>query len=117
MAAPMKYFLDGLAGAWLNGALAGKPGCVFTSSSSLHGGQESTLLSMMLPLFHHGMLVLGLPFSEAALGTTQSGGTPYGPSHVSGSEGDPVPSTDEVQLARAQGRRLAEVALRLAVAR
>lgn len=117
MATPLKHFLDTTAAQWLSGALAGKPAAVFTSTSTPHGGQESTLLSMMLPLFHHGMLVLGLPFSEAALGTTQSGGTPYGPSHVSGSEGDPVPSTDEVQLARAQGRRLAEVALRLAVAR
>ena len=117
MAAPMKYFLDGLAGAWLNGALEGKPGCVFTSSSSLHGGQESTLLSMMLPLFHHGMLVLGLPFSEPALGETRTGGTPYGASHVSGSEGDAALSAEEVALAQAQGRRLAEAALRLAGAR
>lgn len=117
MAAPMKYFLDGLAGAWLNGALEGKPGCVFTSSSSLHGGQESTLLSMMLPLFHHGMLVLGLPFSEPALGETRSGGTPYGASHVSGSEGDSAPSAEEIALAQAQGRRLAEVAMRLVGAR
>nr|MBP6500635.1 NAD(P)H:quinone oxidoreductase [Thauera sp.] len=84
MAAPMKYFLDGLAGAWVNGVLEGKPGCVFTSSASQHGGQESTLLSMTLPLFHHGMLVLGLPFTESALGRTRSGGTPYGASHVSG---------------------------------
>ena len=117
MAAPMKYFLDGLAGAWLNGALEGKPGCVFTSSSSLHGGQESTLLSMMLPLFHHGMLVLGLPFSEPALGETRTGGTPYGASHVSGSEGDAALSADEIALAQAQGRRLAAVAMRLAGSR
>ena len=117
MAAPMKYFLDGLAGAWLNGALEGKPGCVFTSSSSLHGGQESTLLSMMLPLFHHGMLVLGLPFSEPALGETRTGGTPYGASHVSGSEGDAALSAEEIALAQAQGRRLAEVAMRLAGSR
>jgi NAD(P)H dehydrogenase (quinone) len=117
MAAPMKYFIDGLAGAWLNGALAGKPGCVFTSSSSLHGGQESTLLSMMLPLLHHGMLVLGLPFSEPALGNTRSGGTPYGASHVAGAEGDPALSAEEMQLAQAQGTRIAEVALRLAGAR
>lgn len=113
MAAPMKYFLDGLAGEWVNGSLLGKPACVFTSSSSMHGGQESTLLSMMLPLFHHGMLVLGLPFSEPKLGTTQTGGTPYGVSHVAGSEGSTSLSEDEMVLARAQGRRLAAAALRL----
>ena len=117
MAAPMKYFLDGLAGAWVNGVLAGKPGCVFTSSASQHGGQESTLLSMTIPLFHHGMLVLGLPFTESALGRTRSGGTPYGASHVSGSDGEAVLTEDEIELAQAQGRRLAEVALKLAVAR
>lgn len=109
----MKYFLDGLAGEWVNGTLLGKPACVFTSSSSMHGGQESTLLSMMLPLFHHGMLVLGLPFSEPKLGTTQTGGTPYGVSHVAGSEGSTSLSEDEIVLARAQGRRLAAAALRL----
>lgn len=114
MAAPMKYFLDGLAGAWVNGALEGKPACVFTSSASMHGGQEGTLLSMMLPLFHHGMLVMGLPFSEGVLSSTRSGGTPYGASHVAGGDGQPEPSTDEVHLAQAQGRRLAETALRLA---
>lgn len=114
MAAPMKYFLDGLAGAWVNGALEGKPACVFTSSASMHGGQESTLLSMMLPLFHHGMLVMGLPFSEGALSSTRSGGTPYGASHVAGGDGQPELSTDEVHLAQAQGRRLAETALRQA---
>lgn len=117
MAAPMKYFLDGLAGAWVNGVLEGKPGCVFTSSASQHGGQESTLLSMTLPLFHHGMLVLGLPFTESALGRTRSGGTPYGASHVSGSDGEAVLTEDEIELAQAQGRRLAEVALKLAGAR
>lgn len=114
MAAAMKYFLDGLAGEWVNGSLIGKPACVFTSSSSMHGGQESTLLSMMLPLFHHGMLVLGLPFSEPRLSTTISGGTPYGVSHVAGSDGNDVLSADEIHLARAQGRRLAEAAVRLA---
>lgn len=114
MAAPLKYFLDGLSGAWVNRALEGKPACVFTSSASMHGGQESTLLSMMLPLFHHGMLVTGIPFSEEALSTTRTGGTPYGASHVSGADGQPEPSADEIRLAQAQGRRLAETALRLA---
>ena len=114
MAAPMKYFFDGLVGAWVNGALIGKPACVFSSSSSLHGGQESTLLTMMVPLLHHGMLLLGIPFSESALNTTRSGGTPYGATHVAGADGVAVLTTEEIELARAQGRRLAEVALRLA---
>lgn len=114
MAAPLKYFLDGTAGAWLSGALAGKPACVFSSSGSLHGGQESTLLSMMLPLMHHGMLLVGLPYTEPALMATASGGTPYGATHVAGSRGDPRLSDDEQVLARALGRRLAEVAARLA---
>ncbi len=117
MAAPMKYFLDGLTAAWVNGVLEGKPACVFTSSASLHGGQESTLLSMMLPLFHHGMAVLGLPFSEGALSHTRSGGTPYGASHVAGADGGAVLTEDEIRLAQAQGRRLAQVALKLAEAR
>lgn len=117
MAAAMKYFLDGLAGAWVNRALEGKPGCVFTSSASMHGGQESTLLSMMLPLLHHGMLLCGIPFSEPALNRTRSGGTPYGASHVAGADGSAVLSADEVELARAQGRRLARLALQLAAAR
>ncbi|MHB1375205.1 MAG: NAD(P)H:quinone oxidoreductase [Thauera sp.] len=117
MAAPMKYFLDGLTAAWVNGVLEGKPACVFTSSASLHGGQESTLLSMMLPLFHHGMVVLGLPFSEGALSHTRSGGTPYGASHVAGADGGAVLTEDEIRLAQAQGRRLAQVALKLAEAR
>ena len=111
MAAPMKYFLDGLAGAWVNGVLEGKPASLFTSSASQHGGQESTLLSMTIPLFHHGMLLLGLPFSESALGRTRSGGTPYGVSHVSGPDGEARLTEDEIELAQAQGRRLAEVAL------
>jgi len=114
MAAPMKYFLDGLAGAWVNGTLAGKPACVFSSSASLHGGQESTLLTMMVPLLHHGMLLLGIPFSEPALNGTRSGGTPYGATHVAGADGSPVLTAAEIELARAQGRRLAEVAVRLA---
>lgn len=114
MAAAIKYFLDGTVPAWLNGELAGKPACVFTSSASLHGGQESTLLSMMLPLLHHGMLLVGLPFTEPDLSATRSGGTPYGVSHVAGAEHDARLSPEEIRLARAQGRRLAEIALALA---
>ncbi len=114
MAAPMKYFLDGLAGAWVNGTLEGKPACVFSSSASMHGGQESTLLSMMLPLLHHGMVLLGVPYSEPALNATRSGGTPYGPTHVAGADGQPILTAEEVAVAQAQGRRLAQVALRLA---
>ncbi|MBN8442564.1 MAG: NAD(P)H:quinone oxidoreductase [Thauera sp.] len=117
MAAPMKYFLDGLGGAWANGTLVGKPASVFTSTASLHGGQETTLMSMMLPLLHHGMLVLGIPYTEPELNATRSGGTPYGASHVSGADGQAVLSAEEAVLAQAQGRRLAEVALRLAGAR
>ncbi len=113
MAAPMKYFLDGLAGAWVNASLAGKPACVFTSTASLHGGQETTLTSMMLPLLHHGMLLMGLPYSEPELNATRSGGTPYGVTHVAGPDGSPVLSAEEVALARAQGRRLAQVALQV----
>jgi NAD(P)H dehydrogenase (quinone) len=114
MAAPLKYFLDSTSGAWLKGALTGKPGAVFTSSSSMHGGQESTLLSMMLPLLHHGMLIVGIPYSEAALSATREGGTPYGASHVSGRDGSTAASEDEKRLAIALGRRLAETALKLA---
>ena len=117
MAAPMKYFLDGTVGPWVNGALVGKPACVFTSSGSLHGGQESTLLSMMLPLMHHGMVLLGLPFTERALSNTRSGGTPYGVSHVSGHDGDPQLSAEEKHLALVQGERLARAALALEAAR
>jgi NAD(P)H dehydrogenase (quinone) len=117
MAAAMKYFLDGTIGPWVNGALAGKPACVFTSTGSLHGGQESTLLSMMLPLLHHGMVIAGLPYSEPALSATRSGGTPYGVSHVAGHDGDPVPSDEERSLALAQGERLARMALALEAAR
>ncbi|QDF98568.1 NAD(P)H:quinone oxidoreductase type IV [Azoarcus sp. DD4] len=115
MAAPMKYFLDGLAGAWVNGTLAGKPACVFTSTASLHGGQESTLLSMMLPLLHHGMMLVGIPYSEPGLNATRSGGTPYGASHVAGADGSAALSEDERMLAVALGRRLALAAKRLAV--
>ncbi len=114
MAAAMKYFLDGTIAQWLSGELIGKPAAVFTSTASLHGGQESTLLSMMLPLLHHGMLISGIPFSEAALSHTQSGGTPYGASHVAGADGKPELSQDEQQIAFAQGRRLAELAVKLA---
>ncbi|MBI5898945.1 MAG: NAD(P)H:quinone oxidoreductase [Rhodocyclales bacterium] len=114
MAAPLKYFLDSTSALWLKGALAGKPGAVFTSTSSMHGGQESTLLSMMLPLLHHGMLIVGIPFTEPALADTREGGSPYGASHVAGSEGIVALGKDEKQLAIALGRRLAEVALKLA---
>lgn len=114
MAAAMKYFLDGTSNLWANGALIGKPAGVFTSSASLHGGQESTLLSMMLPLLHHGMLISGLPYSEAGLQKTTSGGTPYGPSHVAGLESK-LPLTDEeAELCRALGLRLAQLAYKLA---
>lgn len=107
MAAPMKYFWDGTIAAWQNGSLAGKPACVFTSSSSQHGGNETTLISMMLPLLHHGMLLMGLPFTETDLSSTTSGGTPYGPSHIAGHDGNPRLSETESRLAFAQGKRLA----------
>ena len=113
MAAPLKYFIDGSSGQWLSGALAGKPACVFTSTGSLHGGQESTLLSMMLPLLHHGMLLLGLPYSEPALMTTASGGSPYGATHWSGVAGDKSISDDTRALAIALGKRLATTAKQL----
>lgn len=114
MAAPMKHFIDGLGAQWASGALVGKPAAVFTSTATMHGGQESTLLSMMVPLLHHGCLLLGIPFTEAALNTTRSGGTPYGASHVAGVDDDPTLSDEEAVLARALGRRLAETARRLA---
>ena len=113
MAAPMKFFLDGTAGLWLSGALAGKPACVFTSTASLHGGQETTLVSMMLPLLHHGMLIVGLPYTEPALSATHSGGSPYGPTHVAGVADDQPVSEAERTLCIAQGKRLAEAALKL----
>ncbi|MCE2866191.1 MAG: NAD(P)H:quinone oxidoreductase [Burkholderiaceae bacterium] len=113
MAAPMKYFIDGSSAQWLSGALAGKPACVFTSTGSLHGGQESTLLSMMLPLLHHGMLIVGLPYTEASLMTTGSGGSPYGATHWSGIKGDQALSDDTRTLAIALGKRLAHTAARL----
>jgi NAD(P)H dehydrogenase (quinone) len=114
MAAPLKHFLDSLGAEWASGTLAGKPAAVFTSTASMHGGQESTLLGMQLPLLHHGMLICGIPFTEAALSHTTSGGTPYGASHWAGADNQPQPSEDERQLARALGRRLARVAIKLA---
>jgi NAD(P)H dehydrogenase (quinone) len=113
MAAPMKYFLDGTSAEWLSGTLAGKPAAVFTSTGSLHGGQETTLLSMMLPLLHHGMLVMGLPYSLPELMTTASGGSPYGATHWSGVDGNRAVTEDEKRLAIALGRRLAQAAGRL----
>lgn len=114
MAAPMKYFLDGTSGLWMKGALIGKPACVFTSSGSMHGGNESTLLTMMLPLLHHGAMILGLPYSEPQLGTTKTGGTPYGASHIGGAMDDQPISEDERKLCLALGKRLAETAIKLA---
>jgi NAD(P)H dehydrogenase (quinone) len=113
MAAPLKYFLDGTAELWLSGALAGKPAAVFTSTATMHGGQEATLLSMMLPLLHHGMLIIGLPYTEPRLTSTASGGTPYGASHVAGQRDDRAVDDDEKHLAAALGQRLASVAARL----
>lgn len=113
MAAAMKYFLDGTSNLWLTGELVNKPAGVFTSTSSLHGGQESTLLSMMLPLLHHGMLICGLPYSEPALINTQSGGTPYGPSHVAGADSKRALDQDEISLCLALGKRLAQFAQQL----
>jgi NAD(P)H dehydrogenase (quinone) len=113
MAAPMKYFLDGTSQLWLKGALSGKPAGVFTSTSSLHGGQETTLVSMMLPLLHHGMLLLGLPYSETDLVHTEAGGTPYGPSHLAGINNDLPLTEPEKRLCLAMGRRLAKTAIAL----
>ncbi len=114
MAAPLKYFLDGSSSLWMSGDLIGKPAAVFTSSASLHGGQESTLLSMMLPLMHHGMLLMGLPYSEAALNQTRTGGTPYGASHWAGADGREL-DQQEIELARALGKRVAATARSLAI--
>ena len=115
MAAPMKFFIDGTGSQWLNGNLIGKPASVFTSTSSLHGGQETTLLSMMLPLLHHGMVIAGLPYSEQALHRTTTGGSPYGPTHVAKGEGDTATmlSGDEIELCHATGSRIAELAKKL----
>jgi NAD(P)H dehydrogenase (quinone) len=110
MAAPLKYFLDTTSALWLAGDLVDKPACVFSSSSSMHGGQESTLLSMMIPLFHHGMMLLGLPYTEPALNNTLTGGTPYGVTHVAGVANDQVLSNDEITLAKSLGERLARAA-------
>lgn len=107
MAAPLKYFLDGTSDLWLSGALCDKPAAVFTSTASLHGGQESTLLTMMLPLLHHGMVMMGIPYREAGLNTTQSGGTPYGASHWAGADGSRAITSDEQALCLALGKRLA----------
>ncbi len=114
MAAPMKYFFDSTISLWLQGALVGKPAAVFTSTGSIHGGQETTLVSMMLPLMHHGMIMVGLPYSEPELASTTSGGTPYGASHVGGTAGDRPITEDERKLCIALGKRLAETALKLA---
>ena len=113
MAAALKYFLDGTAAQWLSGAMINKPAGVFTSTASMHGGQESTLLSMLLPLLHHGMLISGIPYSEAALNRTSTGGTPYGATHYAGQEGKNPVSEDEAELCQALGKRLAELALKL----
>ncbi|HXR62408.1 MAG TPA: NAD(P)H:quinone oxidoreductase [Rudaea sp.] len=114
MAAPLKHFLDTTGAEWVSGTLVGKPAAVFTSTSTMHGGQESTLISMMLPLLHHGMLLLGLPFTESAINSTISGGTPYGASHVAGVDGDRLLTDDERTLARTLGRRVAQITARLA---
>ena len=113
MAAPMKYFWDSTIAAWQNGTLVGKPACVFTASSSLHGGNETTLISMMLPLLHHGMLVTGLPYTEPDLSSTTTGGTPYGASHISGANGSSLLSDAESRLAFTQGQRLANIVQKL----
>jgi NAD(P)H dehydrogenase (quinone) len=114
MAAPLKYFIDGLGPEWARGTLAGKPAAVFTSTSTMHGGQEATLISMMVPLLHHGMLIVGIPYTEPELNSTRSGGTPYGATHVSGTANDRPVSDEESRLAFALGKRLATVAKRLA---
>ena len=114
MAAPLKHFIDGLGAEWVSGTLAGKPAAVFTSTGTMHGGQEATLLSMILPLLHHGALVVGIPYTEAALHETRSGGTPYGASHVAGDDNDRPFSDEEHALALALGKRVAEVARKLA---
>lgn len=113
MAAPLKHFLDGTGSEWVSGALVGKPAAVFTSTSTMHGGQESTLLSMMLPLLHHGALIVGLPYTEPLLSSTRTGGSPYGASHLSGADGELAISDEEKSLARALGRRVAETARKL----
>ena len=113
MAAPLKHFIDGLGAEWASGTLVDKPAAVFTSTATQHGGPESTLLSMQLPLLHHGCVIVGIPFTEPALSSTRTGGSPYGASHVAGGENDPQPSEEESVLARALGRRVAQLASRL----
>lgn len=113
MAAPLKYFIDSTSAAWLSGELSGKPGAVFTSSSSIHGGQESTLLSMIVPLLHHGMLISGVPYTEKALHSTTTGGTPYGATHFAGEDSKNKISEDEKKLCIALGKRTANLAIRL----
>ena len=113
MAASMKYFWDGSSSEWMNGSLIGKPACVFTSTGSMHGGQESTLLTMMIPLLHHGMMIMGIPYSEVDLMSTSTGGSPYGVSHFAHADGRAPISLEEQRLAKAQGKRLAETALML----
>ena len=113
MAAPLKYFIDSTSALWLNGSLINKPAGVFTSTSSLHGGQESTLISMMLPLLHQGMVIAGIPYSEPALSQTRSGGTPYGASHLAAGDSAATLTAEEIQLCQAQGKRLAQLALKM----
>ncbi len=113
MAAPMKYFVDQWLSQWLSGALIGKPAGVFTSTGSMHGGQETTLLSMMLPLFHHGMIMVGIPYADTDLLTTKSGGTPYGASHLAGGDGNNPVTDEEIRIARALGKRVAQTAKKL----
>ncbi|MGH8077637.1 MAG: NAD(P)H:quinone oxidoreductase [Lysobacter sp.] len=114
MAAPLKHWVDSLSAEWASGTLVGKAAAVFTSTASMHGGQEVTLLTMQIPLLHHGCVLVGIPYSEPTLSSTRSGGTPYGASHVSGNDDDPQPTDDEALLARALGRRLATIAAKLA---
>ena len=113
MAAPLKYFIDTTSALWISGELVNKPASVFTSTSTMHGGQESTCLSMMLPLLHHGMLLLGIPFTQIELSQTHTGGSPYGSSHVAGTDSDRELSSDEIKLCQAQGKRLAQTAMAL----
>jgi NAD(P)H dehydrogenase (quinone) len=113
MAAPLRYFLDSTSGLWIGGDLIGKPAGCFTSTASPHGGQETTLISMMIPLLHHGMILVGIPFSKSELVTTQGGGTPYGASHTAGPNSDLPLLQEELSLCKAQGKRVAEIALRL----
>ena len=113
MSAPLKYFIDSTSGIWMSGELSGRPACVFSSTASMHGGQETTLISMMLPLLHHGMVLVGLPFTEPTLTTTQTGGTPYGVTHLSGLDNNNVLSKDEMLLAKNLGERVAKIALKL----